>query len=365
MDRGAWEAAGLYDPDAPGAVDRLALLEHLATEGVTLDEMVDADARGALPTAYGDKVLRGDRTLTAVALAEDVGVPLTQVQRLWMALGLPVDDALLPAEAVAMTALLLNASKTFGEDAILGFARVMAGAAAQVAEAAVALFLGEVQPRLDSEHATELARAIANEEAIASFGFVGDVLGVLIREHAVLAVRRSRAARGQDPSAPQELEVAVCFVDLVGSTAWAQQRTLRDQAVALARFETAAWEEAVRHDGRLVKLIGDEAMVIATSAVEAVTIAAAVCDRVNADGGLPPARAAVGFGTVLFRDGDYFGPLVNVVARAVKAGAPYDVVVTAPVRDVLRRTRSAEVGELTEHHLRGIDEPVLLASLLR
>jgi len=136
MDRGAWEAAGLYDPDAPGAVDRLALLEHLATEGVTLDEMVDADARGALPTAYGDKVLRGDRTLTAVALAEDVGVPLTQVQRLWMALGLPVDDALLPAEAVAMTALLLNASKTFGEDAILGFARVMAGAAAQVAEAA-------------------------------------------------------------------------------------------------------------------------------------------------------------------------------------------------------------------------------------
>ena len=146
MDRGAWEAAGLYDPDAPGAVDRLALLEHLATEGVTLDEMVDADARGALPTAYGDKVLRGDRTLTAVALAEDVGVPLTQVQRLWMALGLPVDDALLPAEAVAMTALLLNASKTFGEDAILGFARVMAGAAAQVAEAAVALFLGEVQP---------------------------------------------------------------------------------------------------------------------------------------------------------------------------------------------------------------------------
>ena len=365
MDRGAWEAAGLYDPDAPGAVDRLALLEHLATEGVTLDEMVDADARGALPTAYGDKVLRGDRTLTAVALAEDVGVPLTQVQRLWMALGLPVDDALLPAEAVAMTALLLNASKTFGEDAILGFARVMAGAAAQVAEAAVALFLGEVQPRLDSEHATELARAVANEQAIASFGFVGDVLGMLIREHAVLAVRRSRAARGQDPSAPQELEVAVCFVDLVGSTAWAQQRTLRDQAVALARFETAAWEEAVLHDGRLVKLIGDEAMIIATSAVDAVAIAAAVCDRVGADGGLPPARAAVGFGTVLFRDGDYFGPLVNTVARAVKAGAPYEVMVTAAVRDVLRRTRSAEVGELTEHQLRGIDEPVLLAPLLR
>jgi adenylate cyclase len=365
MDRGAWQAAGLYDPDAPGAADRLALLEHLTAEGVTLDEMVDAEGRGALPTAYGDKVLRGDRALTAVALADDVGVPLTRVQRLWMALGLPVDGTLLPAEAVPVTARLLEASKTFGEDAILGFSRVMAGAAAQVAEAAVALFLGEVQPRLDSEHATELARAMANEEAIAAFGFVGDVMGTLIREHAVLAVRRSRAARGGDPSAPQELEVAVCFVDLVGSTGWAQQRTLRDQAVALARFETAAWEEAVRHDGRLVKLIGDEAMIIATSAVDAVTIAAAVGDRVNADGDLPPARAAVGFGTVLFRDGDYFGPLVNVVARAVKAGAPYEVVVTAAVRDVLRRSRSAEVGELTEHHLRGIDEPVLLAPLLR
>ena len=365
MDRRAWQAAGLHDPDAPGAAERLALLEHLAGEGLTVEEMVEAADDGSLATAFADKMLRGERTLTATALAQKTGVPVERVQRLWLALGLPLSDALLPPEAAELTALFVDAARTFGEDAMLGFSRVMASAAAQVAEAAVAVFLGEVQPRLDEGHATELERARANENAIESFGFVREVLGVLVREQAIVAVRRSRAARGQDPAAPQELEEAVCFVDLVGSTAWAQHRSLRDQAVALARFETAAWEEAVRHDGRLVKLIGDEARIIATSAVDAAAIAVAVCDRVKADDGLPAARAAVGFGTVLFRDGDYFGPLVNVVARAVKAGAPGEVVVTAAVRDVLCRSGAVTVGEVKEYHLRGIDEPVALAPLLR
>jgi adenylate cyclase len=365
MNAGAWQQAGLYDPDAPGARERLELLEHLAAGGITLEDMVRANEEGTLITSLSDRTLRGERTLTVSELAEQLGETIERVERIWLSLGLPLSDAPLPPEAAELTAVFFEAAKTFGEESTLGFSRVMASAAAQVAEAAVALFLGEVQPRLEEGHASELERAVANEEAIMSFGFVGDVLGLLVREHAIGAVRRSRAARGQDPASPQELEVAVCFVDLVGSTAWAQQRSLREQAVALARFETAAFEEAVRHDGRLVKLIGDEAMVIAPSAVDASAFAVALCDRVSTDEALPAARAAVGYGTVLFRDGDYFGTLVNVVARAVKTGEPGEVVVTTAVREQLLADGTIAVGELTEHHLRGIDEPVALAPLVR
>ena len=159
--------------------------------------------------------------------------------------------------------------------------------------------------------------------------------------------------------------MAVCFVDLVGSTAWAQQRLpLAEQATALGRFESAAWEEAVRHGGRLVKLIGDEAMITVPVGLARVRHRAR---RVRAGRPTTPTcrrrGGAVGFGTVLFRAGDYFGPLVNVVARAVKAAEPGEVVVTAaPSRPLVAERFRA--GPLVDHDLRGIDGPVALAPLL-
>ena len=367
MDVAGWQAHGLYNPEAEDANTRLALLRHLADGGVTLDEMVDADTRGELVTALADKLLRGMRTVSASQLAARTGIPLDRVMRIWLAMGLPIDEpeaAVLPDDAEEVTSLFTEGAGTFGEAATLGFSRVMGAAAAQVAEAAIALFLGEVAVRLEAEHATELERALVNEAAIGAFAGVGPAMARLVREHAMIAIRRSRLAHSQDPSAPRELEIAVCFVDLVGSTAWAQTLTLAEQAVALGRFESAAWEEAVRRGGRLVKLIGDEAMIIAASVVDACAIATDVCARVGADDGLPDARGAVGFGTVLFRDGDYFGPMVNVVARAVKAGAPGQVMVTAAVRDLVAGDERVHVGALADHRLRGIDEPVALAPLV-
>jgi class 3 adenylate cyclase len=368
MDAAAWEKAGLYDPDAPGASTRRALRAHLSGAGVTLEELRAAASAGELVTAFADKMLRGPRTLSARALAAETGIPLERVLRIWLAMGLPVDDPdakVLPPDAEALTSLFFEGAKTFGEEGILGFCRVMAAAASQVAEAAVALFLGEVQPKLEQDHASEVEWAEANEAAISSLDAVGAAMARLVHEHAIVAIRRSRSARGQDRSAPRELEMAVCFVDLVGSTGWGQRLSLSAQAVALGRFESAAWEESVRRGGRVVKLIGDEVMITSASATEACAIAVAVCDRVSGDDGLPQARGAVGFGTVLFRDGDYFGPLVNVVARAVKAAEPGQVVVTAAVRALLQGDRRFRVGELADHQLRGIDDVVALAPLLR
>ncbi|HZQ57654.1 MAG TPA: adenylate/guanylate cyclase domain-containing protein [Acidimicrobiales bacterium] len=342
------------------------MLEHLAAEGVSLDAMLAADARGELVTAGSDELLRGARPISAADVAAVAGIPLDQVLRIWLAIGLPieqVDDKALPADAVETTLLFFEGSQVFGEEATLAFSRVMAAAASQVADAAVALFLGEVQPRLEASTASELEWAEANESAVATLEGVEKVMARLVREHVVRAVSRSRAARGRDPSEPRELELAVCFLDLVASTEWALRLPLSTASKALGRFETAAWDASVGRGGRLVKLIGDEAMIVAPTAVDACTIALAVLRTVSLDAGLPDARGAVGFGTVLFRDGDYFGPLVNVVARAVKEAAPGEVVVTAAVRDLVPAGAAFTVGPYAPHHLRGIDEPVALAPL--
>jgi adenylate cyclase len=161
--------------------------------------------------------------------------------------------------------------------------------------------------------------------------------------------------------------VGLGFVDLVGSTAWAAGLTLQEHALALTGFETAAWDIASAHGGRIVKLIGDEAMFMAPSGTDTARIALELCRAVSADAALPEARGAAGYGTVGARDGDYFGPLVNLVARAVKLADPGWVVVTETVRHDLDDSpdegEPIEVVELRAPELRGIAGQVRLFAL--
>jgi hypothetical protein len=48
IDVAEFQAAGLYDPDARDADDRLALLQLNAQYGITINEMVEADRDGRL-----------------------------------------------------------------------------------------------------------------------------------------------------------------------------------------------------------------------------------------------------------------------------------------------------------------------------
>jgi class 3 adenylate cyclase len=106
-----------------------------------------------------------------------------------------------------------------------------------------------------------------------------------------------------------------------------------------------------------VKMIGDEVFFSAPSADAACAIATEVCAAVAADGVLPPARGAVGVGEVNSREGDYFGPVVNLVSRLVKAASPGAVLVTAEAADELTEGRW-QLRDLAPVTLRGIDEPV-------
>jgi adenylate cyclase len=122
--------------------------------------------------------------------------------------------------------------------------------------------------------------------------------------------------------------VALGFVDLVGSTAWSQTLNLREQNLALTRFESAAWSSAVLAEGRVIKMIGDEVFFYAPSVEAACCIGTEVCRAAADDEVLPDARGAVGVGPVTPREGDYYGPLVNLLARLVKVGPPGELVAT-------------------------------------
>ena len=366
----AWERAGLYRPGEPGDAERLALLVFLTERGATLHQLIEAHRWGSLPAVAGDLV-RGQSAerLPVTELAARYGVPVDQLQRVLLAVGLPAsDDTELGENLAPLLDAFEQGAALMGDEAILAFTRVLGASASNIAAAAVALFYAEMGPGSEREGADELARARASEEATLAFSAVPEVLSRVLVAQFERASRRAMAARGWSrpavdgaPGAESVATevVALGFVDLVGSTAWAAGLTLREHSLALSRFESAAWSSAVLADGRVVKMIGDEVFFAAPTSDAACRIAAQVCRNVAGDPLLPPARAAVGHGLVTSREGDFFGPLVNLVSRLVKAAEPGGMVVTEDVAGELDAGRW-QVADRGRHELRGLEEPVRL-----
>jgi adenylate cyclase len=369
VDTAEWEAAGLYRPDDAGADDRRALLEFLTARGATVAQMIEAHQSGNLPGVAGDLVVGHDRPALSVGeMADRAQVPPERLQRILLAAGLPVTaDSELPADLVDVTAAFEQGAALMGDDAILAFTRVLGASATNIAEAAVAVFFAELGPGTDREGSTELERAQQSEMATAAFTAVPGVLRRILLAQFDRAVHRislgrgwSSGVEGSDTPSRAELGevIALGFVDLVGSTAWAETLSLRDQNLGLSRFESTAWSSAVLAGGRVVKMIGDEVFFSAPSVEAGCRIALEVCGAVAADPVLPPARGAVGFGLVTPREGDYFGPLVNLISRLVKSAEPGAVLVTADAAAALPDGGGWTTTEINPQVLRGVEHPV-------
>ena len=109
--------------------------------------------------------------------------------------------------------------------------------------------------------------------------------------------------------------------------------------------------------GRVVKTIGDEVFFAAPTAEAACRIGLEVCLAAAEDDVLPAARGAVGIGLATPREGDYYGPLVNLLSRLVKAAPPGRLVVTEALAAAMP-PESWVLSPLEPAALRGIEEPV-------
>ncbi|MEZ5863878.1 MAG: adenylate/guanylate cyclase domain-containing protein [Geminicoccaceae bacterium] len=152
---------------------------------------------------------------------------------------------------------------------------------------------------------------------------------------------------------PAAADRAIVFIDLSGFTALTETEGDARAATLGSRFVELVQEAALHHAGRLVKMLGDGAMLHFRRPEDAVAAALAIVAGAPAHG-LPPARAGIATGPVIGRDGDYFGRTVNVAARladAVPAGGVW-----------LDATTAAQAGRPLQpagrRVLKGLLEPV-------
>src|SRR6185369_9501546 len=102
-----FEAAGLYDPSAENAGERLELLDWLVGQGASLEQLVTAHRAGLLMGVASDLVLRPGARMTVRQVAEQYGLDVEYIRTLSLALGLPPrsdDDAIYTDEDARMIA---------------------------------------------------------------------------------------------------------------------------------------------------------------------------------------------------------------------------------------------------------------------
>lgn len=358
MDVAAWTDAGLYDAAAADAADRLALLTHLAERGFTTEDMVAADREGRLTILAVERLISERlQGVTRDDAAQRTGISAALIERAQRALGLPPSDD--PVYSESGLAAFSAAVEFFGVDAALQFSRVLGSSIARIIDAAMSLFVAEVlvdtaRP-LDvsarSEDAVELLLGLPETVEAIFPAFVGE------------AIRRLRLTTAPSAGAVQ---VAVGFVDLVGSTKLVQQLTGQELAQAVGEFETAAYDLALANDGRVVKFIGDAAMFVAPEPVAACAIGLGLCEVGSSHPLLHGAHGAVGWGAALSRGGDLYGQMVTLVSRLAGVAGADTLLATAPLASALVDAGAPyQVAPAGTQRLRGFADPVDVFAVTR
>jgi adenylate cyclase len=155
---------------------------------------------------------------------------------------------------------------------------------------------------------------------------------------------------------------AIMAADVAGYT----RMLALDEPATLEMFRAAVTELltplVAEHGGRIVKTMGDGALVEFVSTIAAIECAAAFQrGMATRNRGLATPmvfRVAVNVGDAVLEGGDVFGDVVALTTRIEKLAKPGGVCVTARVREDARGHAAFQFEDGGEHRLKNIDNPV-------
>ena len=343
-----FEAAGLFDAVEHADTGRLELLRWLAERGFSLDQMLQADARESLGALAGDtRLLPGDRLSDAESrirsgLEEDDFIAVATAFGFSPLPDAPDELGLTEAE-VTTIAQFGGLAAMFSEDEGLGFLRVVGNSITRIAEAAVSMFLTDVESPHLTDGGNELVLAQKVLAAIELLDEFIPLLDPVLRRQVLQSIERGRVTMISYTERLQ-YRYAVGFVDLVGFTPLSEAMPAAELGSFIRRFEGRAHDAATAAGARLVKLIGDEVMFVAPDPDSACRVAEQLMSSLWTDAATEvEPRGGLAYGDVLVRGGDYYGQIVNLASRLADDAQPRELLVSEAFADAAT-TRSFEAA---------------------
>jgi adenylate cyclase len=360
---GELAAIGVVRPGADGAyteadVARLRMALAFEAAGIGPDQIQQAVADGDWTFEWLHLFLRPPGAMTGRTYAEFVvslGSRGMWLERVYAALGLPEPELGAPtyaAEEEMLRQLIEAWDVDQGPEPAIRAARLMGDGISRIVDGWVELFMEIMSGPLRTNplSAEEWDRRLAGPAArlVSTLGPLSAWLmerqvDRSMTEVSVDALERALELRGVRPAQPVE-PPAIVFADLTDYTRLTEERGDEHAAVAATQLAELAFALARRHGGRVVKQLGDGAMLAFPSAAEAVHAALGLRDAADR-AALPPLHVGISAGPVIVRDGDYFGRTVNLAARVASAAGPGEILVTPDAVAAANLAAPAGAGE--------------------
>jgi len=321
---------------------------------LSAEQIAEAEQGGWVPLLLLDRTLfSGPPQMRANEVAAEAGVAPEVARAMWRAMGfsegLDGQPSFYPEDAKALAHAGEQLATGDALESVVRQTRIINAAVSRIAES-----LGDdVVARLralreegvpDEEAADRLQHAL-------NIDHLERLLGYFLRRHLRDALWRKLAV---PPDRLGQGALTVGFVDLVRFTALTEEVAEDELDALVTRFGDVAHERITAGGGRMVKMIGDEVMFVADDARRGASIALDLVDAYGADDKLPPARAGLACGEVLSRDGDCYGPVVNLASRIVDVARPRAVVTSEPLHECLAGSRELLWRRLPSKRLKGI-----------
>ena len=357
----------------PADIPRVETVLRLEEAGIGLDVFASSMVNRFADLEYIGRYYlppapRSERTYAA--FRESFGARAGLLAPVYAALGLPepADDARLRLDEETAIADFLGAWALAGDgqEPYVRAARLVGEGIRRMVDGWTALW-GEVvyQPLVAEQgYNRELSTALGEGSTRLAEMFPPFIVWLqqrhtmhAINELNVGSFEEALEREGLRPPRPVD-PPAVGFVDLTGFTSLTEAAGDELAVRSAAMLQELADEVARRYKGRLVKLLGDGAMLSFPDAAAAVPAIVQLMAAIEA-AGLPPGHAGIAAGPVVERDGDIFGRTVNLAARISSRARAGQVLVSQSVVEGWA-TNGVRFDPVGDAELKGIPGPVPL-----
>jgi adenylate cyclase len=360
-----WVARGLvpqYDGDwTPSAVGTARVVARMRERGHSLASIEKATREGRLAFGFLEDLFPAEeKRISLSEAARETDLDEELVRRLISSLGVVPEhgDTVTEDELQLLRYVAAVLGSGFPLVALLQLVRVYGQAMAQIADAEVRLFhLYVHEPLIRSGVAgmetAEQMHAIS-QQVLPLAGPVLDQVHQRYLQHFVEqdVVGHMEADLNGTPIDLGRMRVAIAFADLAGYTRLTEEEGELTAVDAVERFIDAV-ETTLPDEARIIKTIGDEAMIVGPDAA-ALTDWAVGFQRLQAERPWP--RIAIHYGVALYRDGDYYGREVNIASRVAARAAGGEVLVTRAVVEGSPAPH-LEFERIAEVTLKGFTDP--------
>jgi adenylate cyclase len=350
---GEWTAA---------AIGQARVVAKMRQRGHSLQEIQTATEEGRLAFGFLDELFGSEpHRYSLKQAARRTGLEVGLIKRLIAGLGAHAvtADSVSEDELQLLRYVAAVLETGFPLVALLQLVRVYGQAVARIADAEVRLFHLYVHEPLMRSGATGVETAEQMESMSRQvLPLAGPILDQIHQRYLQFFVAQDVVGHMEsdlDGTAVDlgRMRVAIAFADLTGYTRMTEEEGELTAVDAVERFVEAV-EVTLPDEARIIKTIGDEAMIIGSDAA-ALTDWAVGFQAMQTERPLP--RIAVHYGVALFRDGDYYGRDINIASRVSARSAAGEVLVTRPVVQVARaggnHLEFERIGEVT---LKGFSE---------